>query len=626
VGSVALTAAAGTAARWARLPRASRELGALAAVVVAGLVFASVVPEFRAQEWTLWVLYGLLALSFTFIWGHGGIFSFGQAAFFGLGGYAYGVVAINLLPTTNETISAVVVAVGFAALAAAVLGYFIFYGNVGDVYVAIITLAFSLVLLTVVASTADPKYHLGDAPLGGYNGMVGIPPLTYGVPGGTALELTINEMFAASIVAATLVTFGVRWLLRRPFGRVVAALRENEPRTQLLGYDVRRYKLVTFVVGGAIAGLAGAGYAAWGTFINPSVFALQQAAFVAIWVLVGGRSSLLGAFVGVVVVQAITSALGGSGSTSTPIVLGAVLIAVVLLLPQGIVPTLAAWARRLVPALRPRTPPPAPAVPVADGALPVGGPRQGAPGDSDGDDGGLRAEGLVKRFGGVTAVDGVDAAFSRRGVHCLIGPNGAGKSTFFNLLVGRYPPTAGEVRFRGKRITRRRPDQRAQRGIGIKLQVASIYGRLSSFENLWLAAYARSRDARAATERAGLILEWLHLRDRAHEPAGVLSHGGQQWLEIGMVVAADPDVILLDEPTAGMTREETFRTADLVKALGERTAVIVVEHDMEFVRALDAPVTMFHEGQVFARGSLAELREDDRVLDVYLGRTSRVEA
>jgi branched-chain amino acid transport system permease protein len=618
-----LTAAVSNAARRARLPRAARELGALAAVVVVGLVFASAVPEFRAQEWTLWALYGLLALSFTFIWGHGGIFSFGQAAFFGLGGYAYGVVAINLLPTTNETVSAVVGAVAFAALAAAVLGYFIFYGNVGDVYVAIITLAFSLVLLTVVSSTADPKYHIGDAPLGGYNGMVGIPPITYGVPGGTALELTINEMFAASIVLAALVTFALRRLLRRPFGRVVAALRENELRTQLLGYDVRRYKLVTFVIGGAIAGLAGAGYAAWGTFINPSVFALQQAAFVAIWVLVGGRSSLLGAFVGVVVVQAITSALGGSGSTSTPIVLGAVLIAVVLLLPQGIVPTLAAWARRLVPALRPRTPRPAPAAPVAVTALPVGGPRQAALGDGDG---GLRAEGLVKRFGGVTAVDGVDAQFPARGVHCLIGPNGAGKSTFFNLLVGRYPPSAGEVSFRGERITRRRPDQRARRGIGIKLQVASIYGRLSSFENLWLAAYARSRDARAATERAGLVLEWLHLHDRAHEPASVLSHGGQQWLEIGMVVVADPEVILLDEPTAGMTREETFRTADLVMALGERTSVIVVEHDMEFVRALDAPVTMFHEGHVFARGSLAELREDERVLDVYLGRTTRVEA
>jgi branched-chain amino acid transport system permease protein len=618
-----VTAAVSNAARRARLPRAARELGALAAVVVVGLVFASAVPEFRAQEWTLWALYGLLALSFTFIWGHGGIFSFGQAAFFGLGGYAYGVVAINLLPTTNETVSAVVGAVAFAALAAAVLGYFIFYGNVGDVYVAIITLAFSLVLLTVVSSTADPKYHIGDAPLGGYNGMVGIPPITYGVPGGTALELTINEMFAASIVLAALVTFALRRLLRRPFGRVVAALRENELRTQLLGYDVRRYKLVTFVIGGAIAGLAGAGYAAWGTFINPSVFALQQAAFVAIWVLVGGRSSLLGAFVGVVVVQAITSALGGSGSTSTPIVLGAVLIAVVLLLPQGIVPTLAAWARRLVPALRPRTPRPSPAAPVAVTALPVGGPRQAALGDGDG---GLRAEGLVKRFGGVTAVDGVDAQFPARGVHCLIGPNGAGKSTFFNLLVGRYPPSAGEVSFRGERITRRRPDQRARRGIGIKLQVASIYGRLSSFENLWLAAYARSRDARAATERAGLVLEWLHLHDRAHEPASVLSHGGQQWLEIGMVVAADPEVILLDEPTAGMTREETFRTADLVMALGERTSVIVVEHDMEFVRALDAPVTMFHEGHVFARGSLAELREDERVLDVYLGRTTRVEA
>lgn len=236
--------------------------------------------------------------------------------------------------------------------------------------------------------------------------------------------------------------------------------------------------------------------------------------------------------------------------------------------------------------------------------------------------GALSSEGLRKAFGGLTAVDGVSAQFSERGVHALIGPNGAGKSTFFNLLVGRYRPTTGRVRLGAEDITSRRMDQRAMRGIGIKLQVASIYADLPALENLWLAAYAEDRDVRSADRRALAVLDWLGLRDRAHTAAGELSHGEQQWLEIGMVVAAQPDVILLDEPTAGMTREETARTADLVRVLGEHASVVVVEHDMDFVRRLESPVTMFHEGKVFAEGSIDALRSDDRVLDVYLGRRS----
>jgi len=122
------------------------------------------------------------------------------------------------------------------------------------------------------------------------------------------------------------------------------------------------------------------------------------------------------------------------------------------------------------------------------------------------------------------------------------------------------------------------------------------------------------------------VLEWLGLADRAAEPAGILSHGEQQWIEIGMVLAAEPSIILLDEPTAGMSRQETARTAQLVSALGEHVCVVVVEHDMEFVRRLDVPVTVFHQGSVFAQGSLAELRQDERVLDIYLGRRKHVEA
>jgi branched-chain amino acid transport system permease protein len=606
--------------------RALRDCAIAAVAIAIGFALSGSLSPFRAQQWSQWVLDGLLALSFTWVWGHAGIFSFGQAAFYGVGGYAYGVVSIDLLGHTHESLTAVVAAVVVAAAFSAALGYFIFYGNVGDVYVAIITLATSLVLLTLMSDTADPKYHIGQAALGGYNGMIGLPPLTLpGGAGGTGSAVSIPGFFAVVVAAAALVVLGLRLLQRRPFGRIVAATRENELRTLLLGYDVRRYKLGAFTLGGAIAGLAGAGYASWGTFVSPAVFALSQAAIVAIYVMVGGRTSLIGAFVGVLVVEEISSTLGGSGSTATPIVLGSVLIAVVLVLPRGVVPTLVALARRVVPALRPRPLPIPPSRVAPSDPAPVGAGTAAAP--ADGGDGELLAAREVRKaFGGLVALDGVSAAFPARGVHCLIGPNGAGKSTFFNLLVGRYAPSGGEIALAGRRITRSRPDRRVRAGLGIKLQVASLYGELSAFENVWLAAYAKARNRRAADQRASDVLHWLGLADRAHEPAGVLSHGAQQWLEIGMVIAAEPSVVLLDEPTAGMTRAETARTVELVNALGAHATVIVVEHDMEFVRQLDAPVTMFHEGRVFASGSIAQLRDDERVLDVYLGRSAHVEA
>jgi branched-chain amino acid transport system permease protein len=154
----------------------------------------------------------------------------------------------------------------------------------------------------------------------------------------------------------------------------------------------------------------------------------------------------------------------------------------------------------------------------------------------------------------------------------------------------------------------------------VKLQVPSIYADLATLENLWLAAYAELRDQGRAEERALELLGWLGIVARAHDLAGTVSHGEQQWLEIGMALGGSPRVVLLDEPTAGMSREETARTAELVAELGRHASVVVVEHDMEFVRRLDVPVTMLHEGRVFARGSLAELRADERVLDIYLGR------
>jgi len=592
------------------------EIPGAVTVTLAGAVLATTVAPFRALDWSLWVIYGLLALSFTFVWGRAGIFSFGQTAFFGIGAYAYGVLGIDLFPQTGETTTALAAAVVIAAVVAATLGYFIFYGNVGDVYVSIITLAFTLVLLTFMSSTADPSYHIGQALLGGYNGIVGVPPLM--LPGGGQM-VSPNGLLFTCIAVAAFVGFGIHLLLRRPFGRILAGLRENELRTELLGYDVRRYKLVAFTVGGAIAGLAGGLFAAWGTSINPSVFSLPQAALVPIWVLVGGRRSLLGAFVGVAIVQGVSDALGGGGGSATPIVLGTLLIAVVLLLPEGVLPTLSTFARRFLPALGRTSVDAGPAgrtdSPVGDSV--IGGESRKATS--------ITAVDVHKRFGGVAALAGASLEVAPNGVHCLIGPNGAGKSTFFNMLSGRYRPTSGTVLLGDEQITLRRPDERARRGIGIKLQVPSLYGELTAFENVWLAAYGAKRDIAEADVRAQGALAWLHLSEKAQQPAGELSHGERQWLEIGMVMASDPKVVLLDEPTAGMTREETMRVVELIHDLARTATVIVVEHDMEFVRQLGAPVTMFHEGRIFTSGSIEQLRADERVLDIYLGRgTSHV--
>lgn len=596
------------------------------AAVLAIAVATFAIPDYRAYEWTLWACYGILALSFTFVWGHGGIFSFGQAAFFGIGAYAYGVAGINLSPSTGETLSAVVIGMVVAATCSALLGYFMFYGNVGDVYVAIITLAVTLVLLTVTSSMSSPAYHIGDALLGGYNGMVGIPPLMIG----SGIPLDTRQMFLGTALVAATVAMFLRILYRRPFGRVIAAVRENELRTQLLGYDVRRYKLAAFTLAGGIAGLGGTLYAAWGLFLNPSVFSLGQAALVAIWVLVGGRTSLLGAFVGVAVVQGLSSGLGSGGGQWTPIVLGGVLIAVVLLVPEGAVPTATALLRRL---RRRGTPPvavteagdvdtaaavgPAPDQLLAElmSVRPHGGPPLS-----------LEGIGLVKRFGGVRALNGVDINVPAGQTRALIGPNGAGKSTCFNLLVGRHSPTEGRVLVGDRDVTRMRADARARLGVGIKIQVPCYYAELTVAENLWVASYRTVRNARLADQQVQRALSWLRLGEFAHLPARVLSHGQHQWLEIGMVVASAPAVMLLDEPTAGMTRQETMLTVEMIRTVSEHTTVVVVEHDMEFLRQLDAPVTMFHQGEVFAQGSIEELRQDDRVLDTYLGRAVVVDA
>jgi len=233
----------------------------------------------------------------------------------------------------------------------------------------------------------------------------------------------------------------------------------------------------------------------------------------------------------------------------------------------------------------------------------------------------LRTAAVSKTFGGLAAVADVDISVNGGEIHCLIGPNGAGKSTLFKLIIGTYPPSAGTIAFRGENVTQQRPYQRVKRGMSIKMQTPSVFKELPVRQNIYIALQHHTAKAELAREEERL-LTLLELAADATKPAGALSHGQQQWLEIGMALALKPALMLLDEPTAGMSPEETFRTGELIKQLNAAgMTMLVVEHDMAFVRQIAQRVTVMHFGKVFARGSIGEILADPRVAEIYLGQT-----
>ncbi len=221
-------------------------------------------------------------------------------------------------------------------------------------------------------------------------------------------------------------------------------------------------------------------------------------------------------------------------------------------------------------------------------------------------------------FGGVRAVEQVDFMLFDKELRCLIGPNGAGKSTFFKCLTGQLNPTSGEVIIRDQETTGAEPHEVASLGVGIKTQVPNVFDGLSVDENIWLSARRWHKSKRARTITSETV-ERLKLGDIRREMVGRLAHGQRQWVELGMVVAAEPWLVLLDEPAAGMTHEETARTAELIKEINTQAALIVVEHDMQFIRMISQQVTVFHEGQILMEDTMEAISKNKRAREVYLG-------
>ena len=231
----------------------------------------------------------------------------------------------------------------------------------------------------------------------------------------------------------------------------------------------------------------------------------------------------------------------------------------------------------------------------------------------------MQAEDLHMRFGGITAVSGVSLTLERGEIRCIIGPNGAGKSTLFNMLAGTQRPISGSIRFEDRDLIGLPLHKFAALGIARKFQVPSLFSTMSVYDNLVVARRAGGGSGDEATH-VGRMLETLGLAGDADILATELPHGQKQWLEIGMALMSSPKLLLLDEPTAGMTSDETRRTVDLIAGLGDAMTIVVIEHDMNFVRALACPTTVMHQGRVIASGPFSDIERDHTVRDVYLGR------
>jgi ABC-type branched-subunit amino acid transport system permease subunit len=312
--------------------RHSTTVGVLIAIAVT-LVAPMFFSRFAILQITVFIIGAILAESLGLVWGIGGIMCFGQTAFFGLGGYVYAVAVENIGDSTLPIVLSILV----PAAVAVVLGCFLFFARLGDIYIGVVTLCVSLILFDFGNSTQDRFYTIGKAALNGFNGMAGVPPINIPLDPSDSIDTTSMYFLCAGSLIAIYVLF--KMLLASPFGRVAVAVRHNEIRAGLIGYNAAAIKLALFTIGAGVAGYAGCLFANWNAFISPNVFGLPMMAQTIIWVIVGGLRTLSGPILGAITLQYLATVLGSNGGFNVNMTLGLVLMLIVVLLPEGIVPT-----------------------------------------------------------------------------------------------------------------------------------------------------------------------------------------------------------------------------------------------------------------------------------------------
>ncbi len=578
---------------------------AAAAVVVAPWLGGN---PYTLKLLTLFAIYILLATGMNIIWGLAGQISLGQNGLYAVGAYASGVLTAKLSVPALMAIPIATVLGGVAACVIALPAL-----RVRGFYLAMVSLGFGMLVQTLANEWSSVT--------GGVQGLEEIPSPTLHTLDFAGLPVSFTNYYYVAFALAGLGLLVARNLIGSYWGRAMSAVRESEIAAAAQGVFVGKIKVAAFVIGGMYTALAGALYAHMMAYVSPEAFGIDMAVLIMIMPLVGGLGTLWGPVAGAMIFLALPELLQGLWQYNL-LIYGVVLVASFTLFPQGVVGGLTRWVRAKPTASRNAA---LGVAPTSEPVMPVVPPKAAA----------LVASGIEMHFGGLAALDGVNLTLQPGRVHAVIGPNGSGKSTLINVLTRIYAQSEGTIKFNGAAIDRLRPDQAAQAGIARTFQNLRLFVDLSASDNVLIGAHPRFRSsllaciARTCSARreeareqqaVSTLLAQFNLSAEAPLRAGSLSYGSQKLVELARAIAKNPALLMLDEPAAGLSAVEIDMLRQSVRALADAgAAVLLIEHNMDFVMGVADEITVLDQGRKISEGSPRAVQDDRRVIEAYLG-------
>ena len=588
--------------------RSSVHLG-LVATTLAALAIVLAAPlaldTYTVNVLTRSLLYAMLALTLDVLWGYAGILSYGQSAFFAIGAYAFGLTSTHLGFSFVFAIAAFIGGLVVAAVAAALTGWLAFGRGVTVLYVSVVTLALPIIVKQGLLS--------GGLFTGSSSGLSGFD----------SFPLEVEDWFRIGGTALVVLTALIWRFVQSDAGRVLIAIRENELRCRYLGIRTATMKTALMVASAIIAAAAGYAYAGYTMVVAPELAGFEFGTQILIWVALGGRGTLLGPVVGTLVIDLVSADLSGSIPYVWELVVGLAFMVVIVAMPGGFLPLIVAVYRSIARSvlgrdLRARVQPPPRLVDAPP--RPLLHPNDGAPS--------VEIHNLTRRFGSLTVLDNVDFTAWPAELVSLVGPNGAGKTTLIRCIADGAERTSGKVTINGHDIARCAPERCVAFGLGRKFQTATIFDTLSVADCLRIARTAHvlpspwRRDPVLALPEAALdVIKMTGLDRMLGTEARHLAHGEKQALELAMVLALEPSVLLLDEPTAGLTKSERSLIGQVLMRLvsDHGLCILLIEHDLDFVREISSRVVVLHQGRIALDGPVADVVGSELIRNIYAG-------